>query len=223
MQIGKAFSYPFEDPDWMKKIGIAAAIMLIPLVGAIVVSGWGVEVAHRVIRKEEHPLPEWNDFGGYLVKGLKVIVISFIYLLPIILVSICPSLLVNYANNQSEDIITAVATVISVCFSCLIIIYGVLAGLVLPAAMGKFAATGELKAAFRFGEVIRMVRAKPMVFVMALLGGFVSSLIASAGTILCFIGVLATVPYSMAINGHLWGQAYLEAGQDQVYAPTVQM
>ena len=223
MQIGKAFSYPFEDPEWMKKIGIAAAIMLIPLVGAIVVSGWGVEVARRVIHREQHPLPEWNDFGGYLVKGLKVVVISLVYLLPIILVSICPSVLVNYASSQSEDIITAVATIISVCLSCLMILYGVFAGLVLPAALGKFAASGELKDAFRFGEIIRAVRAKPMVFVMVLLGGFVSSLIAGAGVILCVIGLLATVPYSMAINGHLWGQAYLEAGQDQVYAPTMPM
>ena len=223
MNIGKAFSYQFEDPDWMKKIGIAAAVMLIPLVGGIVVSGWGVEVARRVIHREQYPLPEWNDFMGYLVKGLKLMVISLVYMLPIILVSICPSVLIPFASEQGEDAIMTVVSIVSICFSCLVIIYALFAGLVLPAALGKFAATDDLKSAFRFGEVIGMVRAKPMVFVMVLLGGFLSSLIGSAGSIACGIGVLVTVPYSIAINGHLWGQAYLEAGQDQVYAPTMQM
>ena len=223
MQIGKAFSYPFDDPDWMKKIGIAAAVMLIPIVGGIVVAGWGVEVARRVIHREQYPLPEWNDFMGYLVKGLKMMVITLVYMLPIILVSICPSVLIPFASDQGEDTIMTIVTIVSACLSCLVLIYALLVGLVLPAAMGKFAATDDLKAALRFGQIISMVRTKPMVFVMVLLGGFLSSLIGSAGSIACGIGVLFTVPYSIAINGHLWGQAYLETGQDQVYAPTMQM
>lgn len=221
MQIGKAFSYQFEDPDWMKKIGIAAAITLIPIVGAIVVSGWGVEIARRVIRSEPYPLPEWDDFMGYLVKGLKLIVISLVYLLPVILVSVCSSGLIAVASDQGEEVIITIASIVSICFTCLIVIYGVLAGLVLPAAIGKFAATDELSAAFRFREVIGMVRAQPMVFVMVLLGGFIASLVAGAGSILCVIGVLFTVPFATSINGHLWGQAYLEAGQGQILNPTM--
>jgi hypothetical protein len=223
MEIGKAFTYPFEDPDWLKKIGLAAVIFIIPIVGSIAVAGWGVEVARRVIHREQYPLPDWSDFMGHLVRGLKMVVITLVYMLPVILVSACSSGLITFGQNQGENAILTIMSIVSACLGCLVLIYAILAGLVLPAALGKFAATDDLKAAFRFGEVIGMVRAKPMVFVMTLLGGFVASLVGSLGTIVCVIGALFTLPYSIAISGHLWGQAYLEAGQDQSFAPTMQM
>ena len=224
MQIGKAFSYPFEDPDWLKKIGVAALVMLIPLVGGIVVGGWGLEIARRVIRRETYPMPDWSDFMGHLVKGLKLFVISFVYLLPVILISACSQgIFIAAQNADLGETALTVASVASICFSCVIILYSLLVGFVLPAALGKFAATDELGAAFRFGEIFSIVRANPSIFLMALLGGFVSSIIASAGVIICVVGMLATVPYSIAINGHLWGQAYLASGQAAPVAPGLQI
>jgi hypothetical protein len=68
-----------------------------------------------------------------------------------------------------------------------------------------------MSAGFRFGEVFGMVRAVPVAYLMALLGGFVASIIASLGVILCVIGILFTAVYAYTINAHLYGQAYNEA------------
>jgi hypothetical protein len=212
MNLGKAFTYPFDDPDWMKKLGIAAVMMIIPIVGGLFVMGWAIEITRRVIQGEAYPMPQWEDFMGLLVKGLKVVVISLVYLLPVILVSACTQGLTILGQETGEDIVMTIAMLVSVCFGCLVFLYSLLAGLVMPAAFGKFAATGELKAAFRFGEVISMVRAVPMAYIMVLLGGFVASIIGGLGVIACVIGVLVTIPFANAAMAHLWGQAYREAG-----------
>ena len=68
MQIGKAFSYPFDDPDWMKKIGIAAAIMLIPLVGAIAIALHNREAAGSI-----RWIALWTTLITFAVIGLSYI------------------------------------------------------------------------------------------------------------------------------------------------------
>lgn len=222
MEFGKAFSYVFEDQDWLKKVGIAALIFLIPLVGQIIVGGWALEITRRVIRRDPAPLPDWTDFGDYVMKGLQVFVIGFAYSLPIILVSICQQAVNFVGMDSGDDAVMTGVLVVVICLSCVIFLYGIFMGLVLPAALGNFAAKGEFGAAFRFGEVFGLVRAAPVAYLLVLLGSFVSGLIAMLGLIACIIGILATLAYAMAINAHLQGQAYLQATSAAPAAPVYQ-
>jgi hypothetical protein len=48
MEFGRAFSYAFEDSEWIKKVGIAALVFLIPLLGLIILMGWSLEIIRRV-------------------------------------------------------------------------------------------------------------------------------------------------------------------------------
>ena len=212
MEFGKAFSFAFEDKDWIKKLGIGALLMIIPFIGWLVVAGWGIEITKRVIQHDPQPLPDWSDFGGYLVKGLQVFVIGLVYALPIILVNICQQgvTLFGQQGDTTDETILMAVTVLAVCFGCVSFIYSIFLGFILPAALGNFAATGQMGAGFRFGEVFGLVRAAPVAYLLALLGGFVASLIASLGLILCVIGILFTAVYAYTINAHLYGQAYNE-------------
>jgi hypothetical protein len=212
MEFGKAFSFAFEDKDWIKKLGIGALLMIIPFIGWLVVAGWGIEITKRVIQHDPQPLPDWSDFGGYLVKGLQVFVIGLVYSLPIILVNICQQgvTLFGQQGDTTDQTILMAVTVLAVCFGCVSFIYSIFLGFILPAALGNFAATGQMGAGFRFGEVFGLVRAAPVAYLLALLGGFVASLIASLGLILCVIGILFTAVYAYTINAHLYGQAYNE-------------
>src|SRR3972149_6471966 len=71
IDLGLAFSFPFADKDWFKKLIIPGLIGLIPLIGQIAFYGWWVEVTRRVIRQQPDPLPDFSDFAGYLTDGLK--------------------------------------------------------------------------------------------------------------------------------------------------------
>jgi hypothetical protein len=214
MQFGKAFSFVFEDEDWVMKTIIAALVSLIPIIGQITVLGWGLEVTKRVIRNDPNPLPDWSDFGGHIVKGIMAWVIGFVYVLPLIILYACPIIIIAAAQNDDT-----IASVGWVCFSCLTFIYVVLLMFVLPAALGNYAAKDELSAAFRFGEVFGLVRVAPGAYLLTILGALIAGIIAPLGMILCFVGVLWTQAYAVLINSHLWGQAYNEAQKVEALEP----
>lgn len=214
MEFGRAFAFVFEDPDWMKKAGMAALIFLIPLVGPIIVAGWGLEITRRVINLDSQPLPGWDDFGGFLSKGFQVIVVGLGYFLPFILLISCGQLvtigaLAAVGENGDPGVIGGLVTVVSLCLTCLAILLALAAGLLSPAAIGNLAATGQMGAAFRFNEVIGLFRAAPGPYLLSMLCIWgVSMLLSPIGSLVCGIGVLATSVYISALSSHLYGQAY---------------
>src|SRR5258708_1735423 len=149
MNYGRAFSYVMEDPEWLKKVGIAALILIIPILGAIVVLGWVLEVTRHIINGEPDVLPDWSNFGDFLTKGFQAFAIAFVYLLPVILINACTNVIPALLQNMNGDTAQTVATVVgfvSICLSCFSIIYELVVGLLLPAAYGNFAATGQIGA-----------------------------------------------------------------------------
>jgi hypothetical protein len=223
MDFGKAFSFVFEDEEWLKKIGVAGLIILIPVIGVLVIYGWMVEIVRRVVNGSPEPLPDWSDFGGYLGDGFKTFVIGFVYSLPLLIFNVCIVGSSALMGQSGEDSIVAVVGILTTCISCLMALYGIAVSFVLPAAIGKFAVSDELGAAFRFGEVIRLVRENVGPFALVFLGSLLAGLVASLGTIACVIGVLFTSAYGIAMYGHLVGQAYQVAtgggGGGSVVAP----
>ena len=229
MEFGRAFSYITEDADWLKKVGIAAALMLIPIIGWLAVLGWGLEITRRVINKDPQPLPDWSNFTDHLVRVLKGFVVSFVFSLPGALVNGCqgtvnalvanPSLLQNMDSN-TITMLTTSASIISVCCGCLGFILSLAATFILPAAFGNMMANnGDLGAGFRFGEIFALVRAAIGPYLMTLLGSFIVGIIIPFGLIACIIGVFFTAAWGTTVVSHLYGQAYNAAKAAQAAAP----
>lgn len=212
MDFGRAFTYAFEDSEWIKKVGIAAVVILIPIVGGIVLMGWALELMRRVIADDPTPLPDWSDFGGLLGKGFKAFVVTLAYTLPVILVVICGQTVTigsAAALENNPDVAGTVAIVAGICMGCFALIFGILAGLLVPPALGNLAVTGELGAAFRFGEVFGLLRSAIGPYLISILIiALVSPILASLGSLVCGIGALAAAAYLQVITSHLYGQAY---------------
>jgi hypothetical protein len=121
---------------------------------------------------------------------LKAFVIGLVYAIPIILVGACQGLIPALAGN-GDDTVNSIITVVTVCFSCVIFIYAIFLALVLPAAYGKFAASEELGAAFRFSEVVGLVRAAPSAYLIVVLATLVTE--SSLDWEYRFIGVVLTL------------------------------
>ncbi len=208
MDFGKAFTFVFEDPDWLKKIVIAALISLIPLVGQIYILGYGLEVGRRVIRHDPRPLPD-IEFAESLALGFKSFVIGLVYSIPAIILTL-PITIVSAMTDPNSDMSSAgpVLVAISLCCGGLLVIYGLLVWFWIPAAEGNFLATGAIGAAFRFNEVFALLKAAPGAYLLVLVGLFAGGIIAPLGTIACGIGVLVTSTYAVVLSGHLYGQAY---------------
>jgi hypothetical protein len=205
MDFGKAFTFVFEDPEWIKKVLIAALFSLIPVIGTLVTVGWAMEAGQRVIRQDPLALPE-VDFGKHLGLGFKAFLIGLVYAIPVLVILIPIS--VVSMMPADNDTTTTVMTIVSLCCGGLAFLYSLILMVAVPAAMSNFLATEQVGAAFRFSEIISLLRAAPGAFLMVLLGGIVTGFVASLGSIACGIGVLVTAAYAMVVNYHLIGQAY---------------
>jgi hypothetical protein len=212
MDFARAFSYIFEDSEWLKKVGIAALVFLIPFVGPITVLGWSLTVTRRVTEGQTTDLlPGWENFMEHLMLGLKAFVVGFAYGLPVILLSSCQSILPIVAENMRGDAYEAMilaSTVVSICVGCFSFLYSIFIGLTLPAAYANVAITGEIGAGFRFAEIFALVKAAIGAYVLVLVGSIAAGFVASLGLIACFIGVFFTASLAYAIMGHFYGQAY---------------
>lgn len=208
MDLGLAFSFPFQDKEWVKKVAIAAVIFIIPVIGWIIVFGWAIEITRRVIRASEETLPDWNDFAEYLMLGFKGFLIALVYSIPIMLLTVPVSFL-GWFDSDLEGAVV----IISLCTSCISFLYSLVLGVALPAGFGILADSDNLADAINPSKIFEVLKAAPGAYVIVLIGGFIASIVSGIGVIACFIGVLFTAAYALAIQGHLIGQAYNEAGR----------
>lgn len=229
MDLGKAFTFVFEDDEWITKILIAAAILLlgtlfswlllIPLILAVaLLGGYGVEIIRMVLRGEVDKLPEWDDWGALIADGLKVIVIGIVYALPLIVIACCLALPIAGFSENAE----AVSATLGAFLACLSLLYGIALSIVYPAAVAFFAAEDDLSAAFRFGDVFRFVGDNLVPYLITFLGSWLAAFIGNLGDLVCGIGWLVTYPYAVMVTAHLYGQAYVEAtGMTAAEAPAL--
>jgi hypothetical protein len=218
MDIGKAFTFVFEDKEWVTKMLIAAAIMLlgtlfswllfIPLIVAFaLLGGYSVEIIRQVLRGELDGLPEWDNWGALLADGLKVIIIAIVYALPIIVIAICLSIPIGVFSQDAE----AVSSLIGAFMACLILLYTIAISIVLPAAIAFYAAEDDMAAAFRFGDVFGLVRDNLATYLVTFLMSWVANFVGNLGSVVCGVLWALTYPYGLMVVGHLYGQAYVEA------------
>ena len=208
MDIGLAFSFPFQDKDWITKLILASVILLIPVLGIIVVLGWTLAITRNVIKGEAEPLADWSDFAGFLTLGFKGFLVSLVYALPIIVISIPFGIFAGFVDDQSAE---ALIALVSICFSCFSILYGVALAFIYPAAMGELAANDDLGAALNPSRIFSLIRKAPNVYILTFLATIGAGFLSGLGVLLCFVGILFTSSYAYAVYGHLFGQAYLEA------------
>ncbi len=215
MDIGKAFSYVFEDPDWLKKVGIGGVVLLIPIVN-FAVFGYMLTTTKNVADGQAQPLPEWSDFGGFFMKGLYAFVGALVYFAPAIVIYCCIAILTGVAsgsvgavNRDAGDAVGTALGLVTTCLSCVVGLYALVAGLTIYAPMTRFAmSNNQLNLFWDFKGNLDFVQKNLGAYVMALLIALVASFIAQFGLILCIIGVLFTTFWSQQVTAYMFGQLW---------------
>lgn len=214
MDIGSAFTFAFDDEEWIKKLAIGGVILLfaaplsIVLVGLALllpVFGYMIETLKNVRDGQPKPLPAWEDFGNLFSKGLMVFVIGLVYNIPVILIA-CASAGVNIGSQQLDSDTAASLAFAVVCLNCVQFIFSILAYALIPAGLIRYAQYDTLGSAFQFGEIFNFIRENIGDYVIVLLLGIVAGIIALFGLILCGIGLFFTTFWSYLVNAHLYGQ-----------------
>lgn len=213
-----------RDPDIYKKLLIGSLLVLVG-VGFIPLAGWRLETIRRNIREEEPFLPEWDDFGKYILDGLKLLAFNLIWFSPIVLLVIVVAVLAIVLSGRfaSEEDLALAIVVLNFCTVGLTFVY------LLPALVLSIPAYGILAEGGSFSEAInpknayRILRGDTGGFVVAgLIAALATSLLTSLGMLLCFIGVYPAYAVSYGIMGQLYGQAFKKAkdkmGQERAAA-----
>ncbi|MBI4769453.1 MAG: DUF4013 domain-containing protein [Chloroflexi bacterium] len=212
MDIGASFSFITSDRDWIKKIAIGA-LLAFTGIGIIAVTGWSVEIMRRLARNDPELLPDWNNFGQYALDGLKLGVIGFVWVLPLILIGACAGIAAAFMGGDlSSDAGGILSLLVLSCVGLLAVVYSLLLSFLLPAAAGLLADGGDFGQALNPANAFRLLRANPGGFVVAaLLGGVAIGVLASVGAVFCGVGSFPAIAFGYAVQGHLWGQAYARA------------
>ncbi len=228
MDIGKAFSYPFEDEEWLTKLFLAAVVSAVPILN-FAWGGYTVDNLRNVMDEVARPLPDWSDFGEKFVKGFLIWAAGFIYALPALLIACLPlGFLVIPASTETSNIsdaLVAAFTGVGIVLTCLLALYLLALTFYYPAVYINFARKGTFASCFEIGEIIKIVSkdagkyltAWLLVIVGSIVVGIiiwlvslVLSVIPCIGWILAWLlSALASV-YLFVIYAHLFGQVVAE-------------
>jgi hypothetical protein len=210
LDIGRAFTYMFDDESWIMKIVIGGILMFIPIVNFMAL-GYMLEALKRAADGMEIPMPEWDDFGGKFVKGLVLFVIGLVYTIPTWVVACLLGGLTGLAGAAESDALLNMAGLLNTCASCLYLIWGIVVAVIMPAAYIRYAVTGEFMSAFQFGELFSFISSNIANYIVAIILVVVAVLVAYLGLIVCFVGVLFTMFWAYLVMAHLLGQVQRES------------
>lgn len=203
----KAFTVPFQDPDWLSKTLIGGLFSLLGLliVGHFFVVGYLAQLARNVAAGMERPLPRWDDLGSYFVEGLKLVLVGVVYSLPLILlvfaVAIPAGILESQGAGTASDMLGGV--LLCLMFPLLIVVM-----VVLPAALIRAAVLRRAGAAFELGSIVTFIKANAVNYLLAILVYIVANTASQFGLILCCIGIFFTNFLSLVMTTWAFAETY---------------
>ncbi len=208
MDIGKSFSYVFEDKKWIEKILIGGLVSLIPFVGIFLVAGYVIELVRNVRRHESTPLPEWDRWGDKLADGFKIFIIMLVWSIPLIILAFIGFVpLIAAGNSDSGGFLSFLA----LCFSCFFFLYTIVLFFASPGITINYAESGDIAAGFQVSKILDFAKSHIgdiIIYVIVVwLVGILANII---GALLCGLGLLFTSFWAMLVGGHLLAQIGLE-------------
>lgn len=238
MDIGRALTFTFHDPGWVRTFGIAvllgltqrAARLAVPgvaplveLAAAVLLAGFTLHVLRRVAEGSDLPLPSWTDWSRLVVDGSKSLLVTLAWALVPLLLFLplfgVAVVIVDQVLSPEMDLWTFVAIAIFVFMPL-----GFILSTILPAAEARLATTGSLREGVRVGAVLGFVRSNPrdyLIFpLVGLAGGGLGLGVAQGlpralgGDVGLGLSALASAvitTYANFVGAHLSGQAYRRA------------
>jgi hypothetical protein len=166
-----------------------------------------IEIVRRTKAGRTDILPT-THFSYFLTLGLKLFVVGLIYSIPVIILSCILGLMNSSVDYSDSNVITIVYTSMGCFGSLLTFVVQVAVSLLGTYGIIKLAETDQIKACLDFNDAFNTIKNNLKIFILVELLAVVAGLIGSVGVVLCFIGVLLTAPYGIAVTGNLVGQLW---------------
>jgi hypothetical protein len=201
VDIGRSFSAVMKDPDWIKKVLIAGVLQIIPIIGALLLYGFSVEIIKRVVAGDDSRLPEWDDWGGYLTRGFLALVGLLIWGLPAIILAGCAVGFTGMDNNAG----TAIGLIGWCLLYPLAYLWIYTVGFM---AVAHFSVKGQFSAFFEFSEIVAIAQRVGSGFLLLIVTAILAGIVSTLGLIALCIGVLFTSAFAQMVISNAVGQTY---------------
>jgi len=218
VDFARSFGFVTQDPDWVKKLLIGGAFVLLSMliVGMFFVAGYWVRFLRRVAAGDPRPLPEWDDLGAIFSDGLKLVGTYFAYVLGMLALVAAMACVIGMIGfgiggipHGSDDARSAAAALGGL---ALVGVYGVIGllglglAIFLPAVFVRVALKDRFEEAFAFREAVRFIQANLGNYALSLVFYLVANFASQFGAILCCVGVFPAIFWSYLVLGHALGE-----------------
>jgi Protein of unknown function (DUF4013) len=207
--IEEAFGWPLRRPGWLWKCALMGLLSLVPVLGWIAAAGWTLANLDnlRAGRRELAPL------GLHLARGWRLVVVLFVYALLIGLVAdvlAVPGLLIASALHDTGGALLGVFLVIVGSVFAVLALVAV-STLLLPPIVAA-TESGGLRSGLAPARIIRAVHAHPQAAILAGLLLLVVYALQSAGGLVCGVGFVLTLGYSLPVMAAVLNRYEREIG-----------
>jgi len=210
MEITKSIGFPTNDNDWVKKCLIGGILLIIPILN-FVCTGYYLKVIKGSIEGKNN-MPEWDDWGDLLIKGIMILIIGLAYsIIPIILISIfiififsSGIFLASLFESESMGGLSFLFMLIGSVIGLLILF---ILNLMVPMGLAMFANGGSLGDAFKIREIISRIKSVFGEYVIAIIA---INLLSIVVMIVGWIPVIgwAAIFYFLVVAGNIYGKAF---------------
>ena len=217
IDFGRSFAFYFEDPDWVKKTLIGGGLYLAGTIGLIVLGaglilyamcgGYAMRVMQRSYAGDPRPLPEWEDYGGLMRDGFKLLLLSLAYVavffgLPFLVIVILGVI----SSAAHSDALSGVMALLILLIQLVSMLLSLGLAIYLPAAFARMTLYQRLGAGFEFKENLALIKRNPSNYFIGLVIIILAHVASNFGVILCCVGVFATAFWSMCVMGYVLGE-----------------
>ncbi len=225
MDIARAFTFVFDDDDWIGKVVMVLAwslVGLIPLFGLVgwaALAGYTVEMLRNMRRGDEHPLPRWDDVGGKISDGANILVAAFVYNIGNFLV-ICGMVLIAPAmgavSNGDANLASTASLAITCCLSVLLLAYNLIVWPLLGVGVVFYSQNKQIGVLFQVGRIWATINRNMGLTIQWMLMSLLASIVLGLVNAVPCIGWLAGLALTVPIQGHLLGQFGLQIGDGKL-------
>jgi hypothetical protein len=196
-----------DDPEWMPKLlwGSLAVILGAVLVGIPLLWGYNLRVVRRAAAGLEPPLPEWDDWGGIFMDGLKAAVVLIAHYIGVGVLLLPLALVLFVVPGSMDDPSGLFAVALFGMVAIAFVVFLVFAVYV-HAALVRLAILGELKDAFQPAAVIDFLRRNLGNTALAWVAFIVANFVAKFGFLLCCVGLLPATFWSTTVMFYSLGE-----------------
>jgi hypothetical protein len=211
MDYKSGFTFIFADPNWFKKMFIAALVLLLSIliVPCLALVGYIVKSIRNAAEGMEHPLPEWTGWGELISTGFRMVLASLVYAIPffiVILFVFSLAAMTPVFIDDNLEFIQIASIIFSAIAQLIVFIFNVIAYAFAPAIIMQFARTNSIRETIKPKNVISIIKMNTTDYVVICLLGVALQTMASFGIVAFLVGVFFTIVYAELVKAYLFGQ-----------------